>query len=110
MGAAFVTALPLAPGTIVPEIALNEIRVPIAEAALRNPRAVASLSVSKISLDASEVGSLPAKTTGSALEDLSGGSEMTRPVGGAGALADAGAAGAGADVFAGFVNVPDMPT
>jgi hypothetical protein len=35
MGAVFVTALFLAPGKIVPDVALNETRVPIAAAELR---------------------------------------------------------------------------
>src|SRR4029077_9339075 len=73
-------------GTSAPEVAVKLTWVPTAPAGEANPSACASLSVSTISLAASELGSRPARSAGTALDDAIGGSDTRTPAGTAAAL------------------------
>src|SRR4030088_3856993 len=103
----FVTGLRVMPRTeSAPDVALYVTCVPTAPPAERNPSAAASLSLSTISFAVSERGRRPALSTGSALDERSGGSETRAPDGAGGGVA----AAAGAAVMDPFAKVPLIAT
>src|SRR5689334_23068884 len=69
-------------GISAPDVAVNFTCVPTAPAGDLKPSATASLSVSSSSVDLSELGIRPAVTEGNALDECSGGREMSSPDGG----------------------------
>src|SRR4029077_20963904 len=101
-GAGCVTWLAVSAGVSAPDVAVNLTCVPTAPAGDLKPRATASLSLRRSSVALSELGTRPAVTAGSALEEPSGGSEISSPAGGV----------TGAFVpraLPALVNVPDIP-
>src|SRR5690242_9375928 len=98
-----VTWLAVSAGTSAPDVAVNFTPVPTAPAGDLKPRATASLSLRSSSVALSDLGRRPAVTVGSALDEPSGGSEISSPEGGV----------TGAFVPTAVpapVNVPDIPT